>query len=439
MAFGVTDEGFVLKGFDVILAESKARTRAALGDGVDLSPTSPLGKLLEVVCQEDAELWKRMEGLYYAQFTATATGASLDLLGDDAGLPRQDGRRAGDVTLTLGGGAPGRTYVVPEGTVLLTAGAPDVRAFATTAPVELTAGAPARTVRVLALDPGDAAVPAGAVNDIHPEDRARYLADWPPATLTVGNAGPFTELVAEDDDAYRARIIALPRALWTVDAVKQAALRVPDVIDARVSDPLGGIDVTQAYFGGFDFGGRTFSDERRIGEPYFAEIAVAHRGLRPWDTRPGPGGATVTGVRDLVAQEVDRVRPIGVHVNVVEADHIDIAVRAEIVLAAGFDGPAVIARVRQRLTADIGRLRLGDDVLYARVMCAVAEQPGVDDVRRLHLRRCPPAFGRFGFGSVPYQLGTVEAAVGESLAMGPTEMAVFATDPGLSSIEVVTR
>lgn len=436
MTFGVTEEGFVRKGFDVILAESKARTRAVLGDSVDLSPTSPLGKLLEVVCQEDAELWKRMEDLYYAQFPATATGASLDLLGDDAGLPRQAARRAGDVTLTLGGGAPGRTYVVPQGTVLLTAG-PDIRAFATTAPTELTVDAPARTVRVLALEPGDAEVPAGAVADIHPEDRAQYLADWPPATLTIGNAGLLAELVAEDDDAYRARLIALPHALWTQDAVKQAALRVPDVIDARVSDPLGGIDVSQAYFGSFDFGDRTFTEERRIGEPYFAEVAVAHHGLRPWDTRTGPGGTAVTGVHDLVAQEVDRVRPIGIHVNVVEADHIDIAVRAEIVLIHGFDSGPVIDRIRARLAAEIGRLRLGEDVLYARVMCAVLGQPGVQDVRRLHLRRCPPAFGRFGFGGVPYQLATVEAAVGESLAMGPTEMAVFATDPELSSIEVV--
>ncbi|MFI6704344.1 baseplate J/gp47 family protein [Streptomyces sp. NPDC050509] len=435
MTFGVTDEGFVLKGFDVILAESRTRTLAALGQNLDLSPTSPLGKLLEVGAQEDAELWKALEDLYYAQFPATATGASLDLLGDDAGLPRQGGRRGGDVTLTLGGSAPGRTYVVPQGTILLTTG-PDVRAFATTAPVELAAGAPSRTVRVLALEPGDAEVPAAAVNDVHPDDRAQYLADWAPATLTVGNAGPLTELVTEDDDAYRARLIALPYALWTPDAVQQAALRVPDVIDARVSDPFGGIDVSQAYFGSFDFGGRTFTEDRRIGEPYFAEVAVAHRGLRPWDTRTGPGGVTVTGVHDLVAQEVDRVRPIGIHVNVVEADHIDIAVRAEIVLIHGFDSGPVIDRIRARLAAEIGRLRLGDDVLYARVMCAVVDQPGVQDVRRLHLRRCPPAFGRFGFGGVPYQLATVEAAVGESLAMGPTEMAVFATDPALSSIEV---
>ncbi|GAA2773965.1 baseplate J/gp47 family protein [Streptomyces showdoensis] len=436
MAYGVTPDGFVLKGLDVILAESKARTRAALGADVDLSPTSPLGKILEVVAQEDAELWKRMEALYYGQFTATADGAALELLGDDAGLARHPARRAGTVALTLTGGVPGRTYVVPSATVLLGAGDP-ARAFATTAPVELTATAPARTVRVLAVDPGEDPVAPGTVDDVHPAHRAQYLADWPPAALVVTNPAPFDELVPEDDDAYRARIIALPRALWTVESVRQAALGVPDVIDARVSDPLGGIDVSQAYFGGFDFGGRTFSDERRVGEPYFAEVAVAHRGLRPWRTLAAPG--SVTGVYELVEAAVERVRPIGVHVNIAEADHIDVAVRAEIVLAPGFDGPTVIGRIRARLTADIGRLRLGDDVLYARVMCALADQPGVDDVRRLHLRRCPPAFGRFGFGGVLYQLGTVEAAVGESLAMGPTEMAVFAADPALSSIEVVGR
>ncbi|MET8507956.1 baseplate J/gp47 family protein [Streptomyces sp. NPDC004787] len=436
MTFGVTQDGFVLKGLDVILAESKARTRTALGQDVDLSPTSPLGKLLEVVAQEDAELWKRMEDLYYGQFAATATGASLDLLGDDAGLDRHAGRRAGEVTLTLSGGVPGRTYVVPEATVLITEG-PTVRAFATTTPAELTTAASSRTVRVLAVEPGDAEVAAETITDVHPDHHAQYLADWPPATLNVTNSAPFTELLPEDDDAYRARLIALPRALWTVDAVRQAALRVPDVIDARVSDPLGGIDVSQAYFGGFDFGGRTFTDERRVGEPYFAEVAIAHRNVRPWNNLEG--GPAVMGLHELVEKEISRVRPIGVHINVVEADHIDVSVRAEIVLAPGFDGTTVTARIRQRLAADIGRLRLGDDVLYSRVMCALADQQGVEDVRRLHLRRCPPAFGRFGFGGVPYQLGIVEAAVGESLAMGPTEMAVFATDPALNHIEVVNR
>ncbi|MEV5683505.1 baseplate J/gp47 family protein [Streptomyces sp. NPDC052164] len=443
MTYGVTDEGFVLKGIDQLLAESRARARIAFGDDADVRAASPLGKILEVAAAEDSELWKRMEALFYAQFPATATGTALGLLGDDAGLPRRAGRRTGDITFVLGNAAPNRAYVVPEGTLLLTtappSGLPPARVFATEQPVVLTLAAPKATVTVRALEAGDEEAAAETVTRVHPEHEREYLADWAGATLVLSNPAPFTgPLPPEDDASYRDRLIALPHALWTTDSVRQAALRIEDVVDARVTDELGGLDVSQVFFDGFDFGERVFSAERRIGEPYFAEVAVAHRGPRPWLTTSG-GPAPVTGVHDLVAAAVERVRPIGVHVNVVEADHIEVAVRAEVVIDPRFDPAAVETGILARLAHDIGRLRLGDDVLYARVMCALVDEPGVTDVRNLHLRRCPPAFGRFGFGTVPYQLGAVEAPVGESLVMGPTEMALFTRDSSLSSIEVVPR
>ena len=43
-----------------------------------------------------------------------------------------------------------------------------------------------------------------------------------------------------------------------------------------ISDPLGGVDVSQSYFGVFTFGKRLFSAERRLGEPYFVDVVVAH-------------------------------------------------------------------------------------------------------------------------------------------------------------------
>lgn len=442
MTYGVTDDGFVLKGIDQLLAESRLRARAAFGDDVDVRAASPLGKILEVAAAEDSELWKRMEALFYAQFPATATGQALGLLGDDAGLPRREGRRTGEVGLTLGGAAPDRAYVVPEGTLLLTAdpadGSASGRVFATEEPAVLTLTDPKAMVTVRAVEAGDEQVLAETVTRLHPEHEREYLGDWAGATLTLSNPAPFAgPLPPEDDDSYRARLIALPHALWTVESVRQAAMGVEDVIDVRVTDELGGLDVSQVFFDEFDFGERLFSAERRIGEPYFAEVAVAHRGPRPWLTTTGP--QPVRGIHDLVADAVELVRPIGVHLNVVEADHIDVAVRVQIVVDPRFDPTAVESGIRIRLAQDIGRLRLGDDVLYARVMCALVDEPGVTDVRNLHLRRCPPAFGRLGFGTVPYQLGVVEAAVGESLVMGPTEMALFTRDSSLNSIEVVTR
>ncbi len=84
-------------------------------------------------------------------------------------------------------------------------------------------------------------------------------------------------------------------------------------------------------------------------------------------------------------------------------------------------------------------LKLGGNVLFSQVMRAFVEQPGVIDVQNMHLRRCPAAFGRITFGAVPFQADVLEAAVGENLLMGPTEIAIFRIDSALIDLKVVPR
>ena len=430
--FGVTPDGFVVKPVDVILSESLARANAVFGDA-DLTSTSVLRKLLETTAAEDGELWKRLEDLYYGNFLSTAVGATLDQLGEDVGLPRPSLVSTGSVRITLSNAAPGRRYVLPEGTIVVT-GAPDpVRAYGTTASVTLDT-TPV-TVAVVAFEPGPLSdVLAGKIIDIDPTYRATFLADFGTAKLTVTNPAPTTGgAVLEADGPYRARLLGLARNLWTPEAVAQAALRVSGVVDVVLSDPLGGVDVSQSYFDLFNFDQRAFSSERRVGEPYFFTVVVAHVFRAPWRTI-GP----VQGIFERVIAAVDQVRPIGVHANIVEADHIEVGLRATVVVQPGSDGAALLASVRQRLAGDIGGLRLGGDVRYSQVVRAFVEQPGVLDVQGLHLRRSPAAFGRITFGDVGFQQVLAEAAVGENLVMGPTELAIFAASGEALDVTLVT-
>ncbi|MBD8059993.1 baseplate J/gp47 family protein [Cellulomonas sp. JH27-2] len=429
--YGVTDDGYVVKGLDVVLAEALARARVAFGPDVDLTTTSPLRKILEVAAAEDAELWKRLEASYYAGFVSTADGASLDLLGEDIGVDRRALHASGEVTITLGSGVPGRTYLVNEATVLTTATG---TLFTTTRPVTLTSLAPVATVPVLALDPGPLGdVAPATITAIEPEHAAVYFADLGPATLTVTNAAPTSGGNApEPDDVYRGRLVGTARTLWTIEAVQQAVLAVDGVVDVLISDPLGGVDVSQSYFGLFDFGRRLFAAERRFGEPYLFDVVVAHEFRWPWL----PAGS-VRGVLERVTAALDLVRPPGVHPNVIEADHIDVGVRARLVVQPGYDQDALLARVLQRVGAEAAALRLGGDVLFAQVMRAFTDEAGVLDVQAMHLRRGPGVFGRFSLGPVGYQSVAYEAGVGENLVMGPTELAVFRPDSGLVDLEVV--
>jgi Baseplate J-like protein len=210
-------------------------------------------------------------------------------------------------------------------------------------------------------------------------------------------------------------------------------LDVPGVRDVLLSDPLGGVDVSQSYFGIFAFGRRPFSADRRVGDPYFFDVVVAHDFARPWRTT-GP----VVGVFEQVTAALDRVRPVGVHPHVVEADHVEVGVRAQVFTQPGYDTQALVAAITQRL-ADTSGLVLGGDVLYSQVMRAFVDQPGVVDVQNLRLRRCPPTLGRIAFGAVRFQSEVVEAGAGENLVMGPTEIAVFRVDSALLDLEVTAR
>jgi hypothetical protein len=442
--FGVTKEGFNIKGLDVILSEALVRAKEMFGPNIDLTPTSPFLKIFQVAAAEGAEIWKKMEDMYYGNFISTGFGDNLDLLGEDLGLPRQFLFAEGEVTFTLGSPAPGRTYYVPEGAIVVTA-AP-VRAFYTTGPLTLSATAPAGTVLVRAYERGATGnLSAGEIVDLDPAYRAVYLSNLGGATLNVANSQPFGQgnatltgkpLISgndpESDEVYRTRLLGWPRNLWTLESVRRAVLEVPGVIDVLPFDPLGGVDISQSYFNLFQFSERLFSGERRLGEPYFFDIIVAHEFAWPWETV-----GVVTGIATQVRSAIDRVRPVGIHPNVIQADHIEVGLQARVLVASGYDSHALLAAVKQRIAQDLRTLKLGSDVLYSQMMCAFMDQPGVMDVQNLRLRRCPAAFGRITFGGVPFQAGVIEAGPGENLPMNPTEIAVFRLDSDLIDLEVV--
>jgi hypothetical protein len=441
--FGITQEGFVLKPFGTILEESMARARAMFGDDVDLKETSAIRKLLEVSAAEDAALWQRLEELYYSNFASTAVGDELELIGENVGLERRNLFASGRVTLqVVSPPQADRRFLLPEATVLVTTSTPDPLTFHTTEPVTLVGTTPTVGVSVQAFARGAlSGLAPGQTFRIDPVYAQLNLEMRTPTTVTGTNPERFQGGAGEESDAdFRARILGLPRNMWTLESIRSAALEVEGVTDVALSDPLGGVDVSQSYFNLFNFNERVFSGERRLGEPYFFDVVVAHEFAYPWETETIPPLVSpVVGIFEGVSAAVDRVRPVGIHPNVVEANHIEVGVRAQVIVEPGFDQQALFAAIKDRLLADIGALKLGGDVLYSQVMRAFVEQPGVIDVQQMRLRRCPPQFGRITFGEVPFQTEVVEALPGENLVMGSHEVAIFRLDSELVDVKVVPR
>lgn len=79
MEYGVTDKGFIMKRFDVILKEVQEDLSAALGFDVSQNPQSLLNAALVIpFCDKLAALWEVAQESYYAKYPATAEGINLD-------------------------------------------------------------------------------------------------------------------------------------------------------------------------------------------------------------------------------------------------------------------------------------------------------------------------------------------------------------------------
>ena len=446
--YGVTDRGFIVKPFKTILDEAFERTRLLFGPDIDLRSSSTMRKLLELTSLEDALLWMGLDGVYNSGFTATASGNALDLLGTDLGLARAHLFASGAATFKLTDtAAKSCIYALPPGTLVETAppavGVPPQR-FRLLSKLTLVKhdpldGSEQAVATVQAMLRGPAGnIAAQQLTQLNPTFAARYLS-FDPRFITVSNAAPFSggELY-EDDSAYRRKLFALPRTLWTADAVRAVVLSLDGVRDALVYDPFGGLDTAAPAFGKFCFSDANFQLPRELCNPYYFTITVVPNPGVLWE-----GDGDIAGLHEQILEALQPIRPISIFPTLALADIVEVALHVRLTLFPGTDSGSVLAVVRSALTAYISSLRLGDAVLYSQVLRIFIETPGVKDVQNLRLRRCPPRFGEIACGP-PAVFGNdadiahLEEPCGGNLTLVPREVAVFAVDSPLLDVEVTT-
>ncbi|MFD3566003.1 baseplate J/gp47 family protein [Streptomyces sp. NPDC058667] len=435
--FGVTEDGFVVKGVDRIIADQQARARAVFGDDVDLSSGSAIRKVLDAAAVSTHELWRALESQYYGTFITTAEGPGLTLLGRDLGLPRRALRARGTVTLVLTRPEDDRVYALPQGTVIETvasdtAPGPTV-AFRTTQVVVLTEQQDSATAEAEAVLRG----PGG---NLDAGRELRLEPEWAEHNLNLGAAQvrpvvrqPFRGGELDESDAdYRARLLGVPRTVWTQEAVLAQVLDVNGVRDAAVFDPLGGVEATRRSYGTFRFGRHVFSPRRQTGSPYFFDIVVAPEPGWPW-TGHKPH---MPGIHGAVTDVVRQWRPVAIFPNILAANEVEVGMRATLVVEAGHNEEAVKAAILDGVRASVNRLRLGHGVLYSDIVLSIRTATGVLDVQNLRLRRFAPAFGQTYYGGATYG-GAEELSAGENLALAPDEIARFSVDSSMVDIRVV--
>jgi hypothetical protein len=445
--FGITSGGFNPKPFARLLAEKLALARSLFGDGLDLTSSSAIRKLLEVSALEDARTWAALSSFYDDSFVSTATATALSRLGEEVGLPRPYLEARGIVTLTLAGDLPaGDTDLeIPRGARMLTPGGHHVATDQTVrlSPTSQTVGVP-----VVAFYPGpetnlDPTIPDQKVDRWNELDDK--LADLLAARAAASASGSsfdvtITHTVALSggelqwpDTRYRDLLLRAPRSVWTADAIEVAIALVPGVRQVQVRDAWGGLDINQSIFGDFAFIERLFSSERDLGSPYYLTILVAPTPAAIWD---GPDG-----LRASVESAIEDLRPISIFPNVEQGDVVGIGIAANLVVrgvplpsgnATTVNASQAAADLKQRLLDRARRyvdaLMFGDPVRASEVTWALMGESGLADVQELRLLRYPAHFDELIFGTGDLPSGVAQTGGGDNITLGATEIAVFVDD-----------
>lgn len=86
--YGVSETGFIKKTHAAITDSLHSNAQRMFGSNVDLTPGSPIKILIDLFSIEMVGLWTQLETVYNSAFLSTATGESLDNLGQLVGATR---------------------------------------------------------------------------------------------------------------------------------------------------------------------------------------------------------------------------------------------------------------------------------------------------------------------------------------------------------------
>lgn len=438
-SFGVTANGFVPKPYGRLIAEKIALAQALVGPDIDVTPGSPFRALLEIAALEEARCWSTLASAYDDRFVVSAKSVALSRLGDELGITRPFNNATGTIALTLTGALPAgtTTLTIPSGARLSTPGGHHI---SLDADVVLSAASTKRDATVTAFYPGPShnLDPANANQKI---DRwngwdaklADFVALGGPGLVTIAHTLPLTGGELQWDDVrFRALLLAAPRSVWTVDAVRLAVSLVPGVRQVAVRDGVGGLDIEHSIFGDFAFVERLFSSDRDLGSPYYFTVLIATTVAAIWD---GPDG-----VAAQTASAIDDLRPIGIFPRIVAATQVGVGLQATLVVSglpipggtkdamnAASAAVQLKARLFSRIAKYVDALAFGEPVRVAEITWTLMNEPGVSDVQGLRLLRYPPRFERLDF-LIGVQSQPEVLECGANVVLGQDEIAVAVQD-----------
>jgi len=353
---GLTDKGYQRRTYDEILTDKIQRAKELLGEDIDTSDQSVLGKYIRINAYDQATAEEEIEQVYFARFPHTASGQSLDRLCVFAGISRNPATSA-EYSVKVTGTAG---HTIPAGFLFATD--TDVTYWTTE---DYTIGEDGTCMgRVLCTEPGSIGNLSNAsaiFRIVNPDARVESVQGV--AILTAG--------VDEESDAdLRLRFSSAVEGGGSCNenAIRAAILRVPTVQFATVIS--NNTDETDAE------GRPPHSFEAYVlgGEDYEQDIAAAIFDKRPIGIQT-VGQKTVT-IIDVCGNE--RV------VNYSPAEKVQIRVKATIKTTSAFASDGV-AQIQAAVAKYINGLGIGKTLVLSAIYGHIYGVTGVQEVTTLEL------------------------------------------------------
>lgn len=351
MTFGVTIDGFVTKRLSDVKTEIESALKSVLGNGVNLTAESPLGQIVGILAEREAELWELAEGVYNSQYPDTSFGVPLDNAVALTGLARQPATFSKVLAVALAGD-PGT--LISAGSILSVAGDSTAR-FLLDDPVTLDGGG-AGVGDFTAESSGPVSAPATSLSVIETP-----VSGWDTASNpTDANVG---KAVETDPELKLRRIQSLRRAgAATVEAIRADVLEVDGVTGCTV------LENTDIVTDGDGNPPKSFQAIVSGGDDDAIALAI-------WETKPAgiqAYGSTVVAVTDSqgFSHDVGFSRPEDLDI------YLILDLTTDLSYPVGGDD-----LVKDAIIAYNATLSLGDDVIvYPKLISSLNDIPGILDV-----------------------------------------------------------
>jgi uncharacterized phage protein gp47/JayE len=318
MTFGVTSDGFIKKTLSDIIESHQEKAKEIFGINVDLTASSPIEMFLEICAIEEATIWDVLEDLYYTGYVDTADGANLDAIATLVGISRTPAAYASGVVRFTGISGT----VIPQLTRVQT---PDAVIFRTMIVGIIPSGS-VRDIGVGAVEYGEGGnVASESITDFV-QPVAGIISLYNPSETAGGGD-------VETDADFRDRI---------KNALARASVATLSGIVANVEAVDGVLSVSAT------------------------ENLIAHT-----------AALVVDGGVDLdITNKIAEVRPAGIEVTWSRPSDVSIYVTAIIVQ----DGSVTSSSIIETISNFINASDVGEDVSFAKLLHAIMNMDGIEDV-----------------------------------------------------------